>query len=138
MEKHIKGAEVISLFCRLNMNTKRELPVRASEMGLLIFLVKSQTPPTPVEVARFFKISKPMVSTMIRSLTKGGYLSKIPTEIDRRSFTVCPTEKATRLVEETYDEYFKTMELLQAKMGLPDYENLIKLIKKANEVLSEE
>lgn len=42
MEQFIKGAEEVTLFCRINMNIKRELPIRASEMGMLIYLVKSE------------------------------------------------------------------------------------------------
>lgn len=50
MQEYIKGAEVVSLFCRINMNAKRSLPIRASEMGLLILIVKSAEPQSPVQI----------------------------------------------------------------------------------------
>lgn len=137
MDSHIKGAEVISLFCRLNINRKNELPIRSSEMGLLIFLVRSGEPPTPLDVARFFKISKPMVTAMVRVLERDGYLAKKPSRSDGRSFSLCPTEKARLLVEQTYDEYLRTMGLLHDKLGETDYEVLIVLLERANSILLE-
>lgn len=138
MESYIKGAEVISLFCRMNMNRKCDLPIRSSEMGLLIFLVRSKEPPTPLEVARFFRISKPMVTSMTRVLERNEYLIKKPSQIDGRSFTICPTEKARLLVEQTYEEYLRTIGLLQDKLGVSDYETLIALLERANSILLEE
>lgn len=135
MDKFVKGAEVISLFCRTNMNTKRELPIRAGEMGLLIFLVKSKVPITPLEAAHFFQISKPMVTAMTRSLENKGFLTKIPSPTDGRSFTLSPTPKAKGIVEDTYEEYHKNIELLQQKMGDGEFENLISLLDKANAIL---
>ena len=38
----IEAAETVSLFCRLNQRVKKELPIRSSEMGLLILLVTSK------------------------------------------------------------------------------------------------
>lgn len=137
MDQYLRGAEAISLFCRAHMNMKRELPIRASEMGFLIFLVKNKEPSTPLDAARFFRISKPMVTAMIRVMENKGYLIKIPSAIDGRSFTLCPTQKATLLVEETFAEYVKNIELLCSKLGLSDYENLIDLLEKANQILQE-
>lgn len=137
MNQYARGAEVISLFCRTNMNTKRELPIRASEMGLLIFLVKREAPPTPLEVAHFFQISKPMVTAMIRALENKGFLLKIPSQIDGRSFALSPTQKAKLIVEETYEEYHKNIELLHREMGDGEFEALIGLLDKANAILKE-
>lgn len=38
----IKGAESISMFCRLLINEKKKLPIRSSEMGLLILAVEKR------------------------------------------------------------------------------------------------
>lgn len=137
MQEYVKDAEAVSLFCRIHMNTKRNLPIRASEMGMLILIVKSTEPQTPVQIAEFFKVTKPMVTTMINSLVKKGYLERKPSTTDRRSFTLEPTEQAVRLVEETYSEYFKTMECLKIKMGCEKYNHFIELMELANDVLLE-
>ena len=41
MDKMIESSKQVSLFCRLNLNTRRDLPIRSSEMGMLIYLVKT-------------------------------------------------------------------------------------------------
>lgn len=138
MESHILGAEQVTLFCRLNMNIKRDLPVRASEMGLLIYLVKTNGPKTSIQIADFFKVTKANVAAMVHSLVKSGYIEKEASKHDKRSFNLIPTQKAITLVDETYHEYFKTMELLMNEMGLDDYMQLISLLKKANKILLEE
>jgi DNA-binding MarR family transcriptional regulator len=136
-ESIMKGAEAVSLFCRLNINIKRDLPVRSSEMGLLILVVKSESPVTSIMAADFFKVSKPMIAAMVASLVKKGYLEKTPSENDKRSYILRPTKKAALLVEEAYQEYFRVMELLRAKMG-SDFKKLIPLLEQANEILLEE
>ena len=131
----IKGAEVISLFCRININTKKELPIRSSEMGLLIFLVKEQCEHTPLMISEFFKVTKPMVTAMVNSLTKKEYIIKIPSHIDKRSFILKPTEKAKLLVEETFDEYYKNMQALKERLGSKKFKNLTELLDEANKIL---
>ncbi|MFT3951692.1 MAG: MarR family transcriptional regulator [Oscillospiraceae bacterium] len=138
MQEYIKGAEAISLFCRINMNMKRDLPVRASEMGMLFLIVKSAQPQSPIKIAEFFKVTKPMVTAMTNSLVKKGYLIKTPSSTDRRSFTLQPTTKAVSLVEEAHNEYFRMMETLKRRMGCEKYDQLIALIELANSILLED
>ena len=132
------GAETVSMFCRLNINIKKDLPVRSSEMGLLILICKSVDSVTPVMAANFFKVKKPMITTMVSNLLKHGYIKKIPSLEDKRSFSLNPTEKARLLVDDTYSEYMKTMELLRHKLGSKDFGKLITLLEKANSILLEE
>lgn len=133
----IMSAETVSRFCRLQMNTKRDIPIRPSEMGALILVERSEEPVTPLMISSFFGISKPSVTDMVNSLIKGDYLSKVPSEKDRRSYTVSVTPKGRELVETTYKEYVKSMELLEDKMGKQEFNALIDLLEKANKVLSE-
>lgn len=138
MDKIIRSSEQISLFCRLNLNTKRELPIRSSEMGMLIYLVKTDEEKTPNAVAKFFKVTKSMATNMATSLLNNGYIEKIQSEADKRSFLLIPTDKAIRLVEDTYEEYFRTMSLLESKMGEEKFDEFIRLLETANEILLEE
>lgn len=57
-EELIKGAETVSMFCRRIINTKKDLPIRSSQMGLLILICKSENPATPVMAADFFNLIK--------------------------------------------------------------------------------
>lgn len=138
MDDLMEGANIISLFCRININSKRDLPIRSSEMGLLIFLVKEQGEHTPLTISRFFNVTKPMVSAMIHALTKKEYVIKIPSKTDKRSFVLKPTEKAIDLVNKTYEEYHKNMQLLMDGLGSDDFENLVNLLDRANSILIEE
>ena len=134
----MKGAETVSMFCRLNLNIKKDLPVRSSEMGLLIFLCKSETPVTPVMAADFFKVKKPMITAMVSRLMKLGYIEKLPSSEDKRSFSLKPTEKAMQVVSGACAEYFKTMEILWQRLGEIDFNNMITLLEKAITILLEE
>jgi len=134
----IKGAEMVSMFCRLNINMKKDLPVRSSEMGLLILIYKSDQPVTPVIAADFFKVKKPMITTMVSNLFKHGYIEKMPSLEDKRSYSLSPTEKTRELVEDTFSEYIKTMELLRHKLGAIDFAELITLLEKSNSILLED
>lgn len=132
------GAEIVTLFCRLYINTKKDLPIRSSHMGLLILSVKHDSPVTPIEAAKFFKVKKPMVTAMVNSLEKEGYLTKQPSAIDRRSYLLIPTQKGIQLVEETYCEYFSIMEALYRGMGEADFQKMLLLMEQANVILEKE
>lgn len=102
---------------------------------MLIYLVKTEGEKTPMGVASFFKVTKAMVTNMISSLVKQGYLQKEKSEKDKRSVFLVPTQLAITLVEETYTAYYKTMTVLQQKMGDADFAAFISLLKKANQSL---
>ncbi|MFT9497490.1 MarR family winged helix-turn-helix transcriptional regulator [Anaerosolibacter sp.] len=137
-ENIIASADAVSRFCRLQMNIKKDIPIRSSEMGVLIYIEKSDVPVTPLMVSNFFGISKPSVTDMVNALLKKNYLSKTLSQTDKRSYFLSVTQKGHELVESTYSEYFRTMELLEEKMGCHEFELFIQLIGKANRVLSEE
>lgn len=134
----INSTESIALFCRLQMNVKRDIPIRPSEMGVLIFTQKQNIPVTPLMISKFFRITKPSVTSMINSLVKKNYLIKTPSSIDKRSYTVSTTVKGKELVESTYNEYLRMTQLLEKNMGSKDFNLFIDLIQKANNILSEE
>lgn len=132
------GAETVSLFCRLYIHTKKELPVQSSHMGLLILTVKSGTPVTPVDAARYFQVKKSRITAMAASLEQGGYLRKQPSPTDGRSYLLIPTEKTVRMVEETYAEYFRVMDALYHGLGKSDYLEFLRLLTQANGILAKE
>lgn len=107
-------------------------------MGMLIYLVKTDEEKTPNAVAKFFNVTKAMAANMAASLWKNGYIEKKQSETDKRSFCLIPTKKARCLVEDTYEEYFKRMSVLNVKLGNKDFDELIRLLERANEILLEE
>lgn len=134
----IKSAESIGLFCRLNMHAKRDLPIRSSEMGVLIFTQKQDQPVTPLMISQFFKIKKPSVTTMVNALVDAGYLIKVPSLSDGRSYTLELTPTGYALLEVTFESYFKTMDVLKTKMGSDAFGQMVGLMDKANQILLED
>ncbi|MGE7367363.1 MarR family winged helix-turn-helix transcriptional regulator [Desemzia incerta] len=133
----IRGADAVALFCRIQMNTKKNLPIRSSEMGVLFYTHTEDEPVTPLRISEYFKITKPAVTVMVNVLVKKGYLIKVPSSVDRRSYAVLTTDKGDQLVGAAYKEYFKSMELLNRQMGSKEFLQLISLIERANKLLSE-
>lgn len=85
--------------------------------------------------SRFFGVSKPMVASMVKSLTLGGYIRKEAIEQDKRKYILIPEAKAVSLVEATRSEYVHTMTLLENGMGKQEFSELMRLLEKANAVL---
>lgn len=133
-EKIGMSADAVARFCRLQMNMKKDLPIRSSEMGTLIF-VKREGTVTPLIISEFFKIAKPSVTSMVNALVKNEYLVKEPSKTDKRSYTVTVSPKGLELCNTTYREYFSTMEMLEEQMGAQNFNQFIDLLINANGIL---
>ena len=137
-ENIVAAAEAVSMFCRLQMYIKKDLPIRSSEMGVLIYMQQQGEAVTPLMISNFFKIAKPSVTAMVNALIKNNYLLKSTSNSDGRSYSLYLTEEGRELVTSTYDEYFKTMRLLEENMGDNDFRTFIHLVQRANHILNEE
>lgn len=133
----MRSADTIGMFCRLNMKVKRDLPIRASEMGVLIYTSKQVDEVTPLMISQFFKIAKPSVTSMIKPLLRLAYLEKTISMLDKRSYSLKITQKGKNLVNSTIDDYYKSIDMMIEKMGLNEFSTLIELLNKANEILEE-
>ncbi len=127
----------IALFCRLNLNKKCAIPIRHSEMGVLIYANLAKEPVTPVTISSRFGISKPSATAILKILKEHQYIEHRPSQIDGRSYIITVTEKGRQLVETACSEYTKSIELIRAKMGNRDFTQLLELIEKANVILKE-
>ena len=107
-------------------------------MGVLIFIHRSETSVSPLMISEFFKITKPSVTSMINVLEKEGYIIKKSSLEDGRSYSLTLTKEGNTLVESTFKEYLKFVELLQEKMGETNFNEFIRLMVMANTVLHEE
>jgi len=119
------------------MNLKHDLPIRSSEMGVLIFVKKQNSEVRPLHISQFFKITKPSVTTIINSLVKAGYLFKEPSKLDKRSYILKITSKGNKLLESTFKEYYKSIKLLSNNMGEKEFNEFIRLMQIANNLLEE-
>lgn len=129
------GAETIQIFSRLWLNTKKDLPVRFSEMRLLLLLEKSKEAVTPVMAAEALGIKKQVITTMTNALEKKGYVIKNPSATDKRSHILSPTQKGMDLVKRRYAEYHRTVGRMKEELGDVDFATFIVLLERVNSTL---
>ncbi|HCT63447.1 MAG TPA: MarR family transcriptional regulator [Erysipelotrichaceae bacterium] len=131
----LRSAEIMSIFCRLKMKIKAELPIRSSEMGVLIYIQKQPEPVTPLMISQYFRISKPSVTAMINALLIHGYISKSETLHDKRSYYLMITDSGNALVETTINEHYNAIEMVKNEMGTERFNQFIDLMASANQIL---
>ena len=135
MDKYMHANIVLSKFSRDYIDLKNDLPIRPSEMGVLNLLVKREGKYTPLAIADMLGVSKTMVAAHIAALEKGEYISKQPSETDKRSFFVLPTEKAKRLVAEVDNRLDSQLKFLEQTMGADMFDALITLVDWAQKTI---
>lgn len=138
MDKYLNANIVFSKFSRVYMELKKDLPIRPSEMGFLNIITKKIGPFTPVMIAEMLEVTKPMVASHVSVLEKNGYITKEYSETDKRSFYVVPTDKAKKLVAETEAKLNKKLSNLENKLGTNRFEELVKILEEAKEILEED
>ena len=75
----------VALFCRLNLNKKCCIPIRHSEMGVLIYANLAKEPVTPVTISNQFGITKPSATAILKILKEHEYIEHCPSQVDGRS-----------------------------------------------------
>ncbi len=127
----------LSKFSRNYMRLKKDLPIRPSEMGVLNIIVQTEGPHTAVMLADKLGVSKPMITAHITALTKAGYVTRQPSPADGRCAFILPTEKAQMLVASAQEETDRQLAALRDALGPQDFDMLVTLITRANQVMEE-
>lgn len=138
MDSYVFANAVFSRFSRNYMALKKNLPIRPSEMAVLNILAAFPALHTPVMLAERLGVSKPMITALLTALWKKGYITKEPSQEDKRAYFVLLTPKAEELVETARAESNGHLEDLLAALGQEDFDTLVKLAQKANLVLEAE
>ena len=138
MDKYFTANAVLSIFSKSYMELKKDLPIRPSEMGVLNIITQTPGPHTPLMLAGALKVSKPMITAHLTSLTDKGYITKQPSSEDKRAYYILPTEKARALVECAKDDLYRHLEQLVDVMGEEQFDLLVKLAGEANRILEAE
>ena len=132
-----QSMDILGRFCRLKLAVKQDLPLRSSEMGVLIYLSKQTSDVTPLMVSEFLRVKKPSVTPLIQTLIKKGYVTKQRSQVDKRSYTLQVTERGSRLLEEVEADYLSSVLVLKEKLGDDQFNEWIRLTEKANTILEE-
>ncbi len=135
MDNYFTANAVLSMFSKNYTDLKKGLPIRPSEMAVLKIITQTPAPHTPVLLAELLRVSKPMVTAYLTALSKKDYIRKKQSPEDKRVFYILPTEKALELVESAKTELNEHLEQLIKQMGQDEFDNLVRLAGKANEVL---
>ena len=138
MDKYFTANAVLSIFSKSYMELKKDLPIRPSEMGVLNIITQTPGPHTPLMLAGALKVSKPMITAHLTSLTDKGYTTKQPSSEDKRAYYILPTEKARALVKCAKDDLYQRLDQLVDGMGEEQFDLLVKLAGEANRILEAE
>ena len=138
MDKYFTANAVLSIFSKSYMELKKDLPIRPSEMGVLNIITQTPGPHTPLMLAGALKVSKPMITAHLTSLTDKGYITKQPSSEDKRAYYILPTEKARTLVKCAKDDLYQRLDQLVDGMGEKQFDLLVKLAGEANRILEAE
>lgn len=138
MDSYMAANAVFSKFSRNYMELKKNLPIRPSEMGVLNILAATSGPHTPVMLAERLGVSKPMITALVTALSKKGYITREQSQDDRRAYFVRLTPKAETLVACARADTDRQLNAIIAAMGREEFDTLVKLTERANQVLEEE
>ena len=138
MDKYFTANAVLSIFAKSYMELKKDLPIRPSEMGVLNIITQTPGPHTPLMLAGALKVSKPMITAHLTSLTNKGYITKQSSSEDKRAYYILPTEKARALVKSAKDDLYRHLDQLVDGMGEEQFDLLVKLAGEANQILETE
>lgn len=131
MDKYMNANIVFSKFSRNYMELKKGLPIRPSEMAVLNTITQREGKYTPLMIADLLGVSKPMIAAHIGILLKKGYIFKEPSETDKRSFYVLPTEKAMKLTDKFNSEQTEYLKAVESALGEGEFNRLLTLLENA-------
>lgn len=135
MDKYMNANIVFSKFARSYMELKKDLPIRPSEMAVLNIIIQQKGKFTPIMIAELLGVSKPMMTAHIRVLLKKGYISKVLSENDKRSFYILPTDKAVALADKFNGKQTEYIKAIETALGKSEFEQLVNSLGKAVQTL---
>ena len=127
-----QAADSIAQFCRNQVNVKRNLPIRSSDMGVMIYLSHHQKAKVK-DVSDFFDVAGATVTEMIQRLEKSGMIVIHQDGQDRRVKRIQLSELGKRFVDETRVDYLDSIQSIRQTLGDADFERFISLIQRINE-----
>ena len=138
MTKYFQANAVLSKFSRDYMELKKDLPIRPSEMGALNIIAEYKGKATLVLIAELLGVSKPMVATHLAVLEEKGYIVKRPSEIDKRSSYIVPTDKAQDLVKSAEKNLSNYLRKVENSLGEEQFDLFVSLASQAQNVIEQE
>lgn len=135
----VEKMQDIRLFSRLlirRSSKSHEMP--SQHLELLSQLAVSKENMTPMSLSKSMGLNKTIISRIIDTLNKSGYLIKTRDENDKRSYFVSITELGREQIDDIYKHYLGPIYDLRRKLGEKEFYELIYLIEKSNTKILEE
>ena len=130
----IQKMQEISLFSRRIIHrATKEYEIPAQHLDLLSQLLVHKEGLTPMKLSKTMGVNKTIISRIIDSLNKEGYVEKTKDNIDKRSYFVSITELGREKVDKIYTYYLSPIYELRRRLGDNDFFELMKYIEKANQ-----
>ena len=122
----------ISKLQRKILNEKLKIFNLEASQGIILFKIKELGETTPKQLIEMGIIEKPAISKTLTKLEKLGYITKMPSLIDARSFSVSLTKKGEK-IEECVNEFIENLnnefKLILNDNSLNQLENLLTFLE---------
>lgn len=129
------------LIKRGHNGTMPKISIRKSEMLALMTIGKLiQKYPEGIKLSTLSKtlnLAPPTVTPMINSLEESGFIVRVGSKEDRRVVFIQLTEKGNTFLEEKENHFKSNIHSLVEYLGVEDSKELIRLIRKTADYLSQ-
>ena len=118
----------IHLFSRTMIHrATKEYEISAQHLELLSQLLIHEDGMTPMNLSKIMGVNKTIISRIIDSLNKGGYLIKVQDIKDKRSYSVKITDLGKQLMDKVYKNYLGPIYELRRRVGDIPYPSIVSL-----------
>ncbi len=129
----------IHLFSRTMIHrATKEYELSGQHLELLSQLLLHEEGITPMKLSKIMGVNKTIISRIIDSLNKGGYVIKTPDTKDKRSYSVTITELGKQIMDKVYKNYLGPIYELRRKLGDVEFLELMTYIENANKKMSKD
>jgi len=143
VEIEYKLAEIVKLLTQRIIGMRSEpLGARFSDLSLrqiyYLEVIAELENPTPTELAKKMGLSKPSISTAMDKLNREGYVRKVPSTQDRRSYHIQLTQKGSQVSSEHEAVHRNIAQRLLANLDQAEAEQLARLMDKIIQSIQQE
>jgi DNA-binding MarR family transcriptional regulator len=96
----------------------------------ILDIIQGLQNPTPTELAHVLKISKPSVSAAIDRLETAGYIRKVDSDEDRRSYHLHLTQKGQNFSQAHDETHRHLAQFITHNLEAEDVKQLVRLVGK--------
>lgn len=123
----------IKLFSRLLINrSSKEDEMPSQHLELLSCLAIRDEKMTSIKLSKVMGLDKTIISRIIDTLSKSGYLTKTKDENDKRSYFISITKEGREKLDSMYAHYLGPIYELRRKLGEEEFEKIMLYIEKCN------